>query len=64
MLYQHLLLLTMLAMSALLGGTWIIMWQNASAESLLINGLLRESQHLYTDIYRQAREANVASRTS
>ncbi|MCU7840017.1 MAG: HAMP domain-containing histidine kinase [Candidatus Thiodiazotropha sp. (ex Troendleina suluensis)] len=64
LLYQHLLLLTMLAMSALLGGTWIIMWQNASAESLLINGLLRESQHLYTDIYRQAREANVASRTS
>ncbi|MCU7859310.1 MAG: HAMP domain-containing protein [Candidatus Thiodiazotropha sp. (ex Lucinoma kastoroae)] len=64
MLYQHLLLLTMLAMSALLGGTWIIMWQNASAESLLINGLLRESQHLYTDIYRQAREASVASRTS
>ncbi|MCP3867233.1 MAG: HAMP domain-containing histidine kinase [Gammaproteobacteria bacterium] len=49
-------------MSATLGGVWMLIWQKASAESLQINDLLREAQHLHTDIYRQAREAGIASR--
>lgn len=61
LLQQHFWLLAMLLLSAALGGSWIYLWQQASAESLRINRMMREAQHLYRDIYRQAQEAIVAS---
>ena len=53
----------MLLLTAMLGGSWIYAWQQASHESLRINAMMRDAQQLYRDIYRQAREAIVASQT-
>ena len=63
LLQQHLWLLAMLLLTAFLGGSWIYAWQQASNESLRINTMMRDAQQLYRDIYRQAREAIVASQT-
>ena len=64
LLQQHFWLLAMLLLSAAIGGSWIYLWQQASVESLRVNRMMREAQHLYRDIYRQAQEAIVASQTA
>ena len=64
LLQQHLWLLTMLLLNAIIGGLWIHAWQQASTESLRINSMMRDAQQLYRDVYRQAREAVVASQTT
>lgn len=64
LLQQHLWLLAMLLLTAVLGGSWIVVWQQASDESLRINAMMRDAQQLYRDIYRQAREAIAASQTA
>jgi signal transduction histidine kinase len=64
LLHQHLWLLAMLLLTAMLGAVWIYAWQQASNESLRINSMMRDAQQLYRDVYRQAREASIASQTS
>lgn len=64
LLQQHLGLLAMLLLTAIVGGSWIHTWQRASHESLHINAMMRDAQHLYRDIYRQAQEAIIASQTT
>lgn len=63
LLRQHMWLLAMLLVTAALGGSWIAVWQTASEEALRINDMMREAQQLYRDVYRQAQEAIIASRT-
>ncbi len=43
-----------------LGGVWAYRWQQTSAESVRLTGLLTTAQHIHSDLFRQIKEVTLA----